>query len=145
MMHQLYPQVAHHYRYELNKDMHIAAAHFIPHKAAGSCANVHGHTYIVNVTIAGDELDESGFLVNFQTVKKLVHGKLDHTLLNDHNDWFDRHDPNRFPTTEVVARTIYETIQRYLDTLPHKPKCLQVFVRETPTSYVVYRPKAGER
>ncbi|MDT4002899.1 6-carboxytetrahydropterin synthase QueD, partial [Staphylococcus aureus] len=23
----------------------------------------------------------------------------------------------------------------------HQPKCIQVFVRETPTSYVVFRPK----
>jgi 6-pyruvoyltetrahydropterin/6-carboxytetrahydropterin synthase len=31
-----------------------------------------------------------------------------------------------------------------LKTLPHQPRCLQVVVRETPTSYVVYRPKAEE-
>jgi 6-pyruvoyltetrahydropterin/6-carboxytetrahydropterin synthase len=145
MMHQLYPQVFHDYRYELNKDMHIAAAHFIPHKQAGKCANIHGHTYIVNITVAGDELDDSGFLVNFQKLKELIHGKLDHTLMNDHQDWFNDQNSNDFPTTEVVARKIYETVQAYLDTLPNKPKCLQVFVRETPTSYVVYRPKAGER
>jgi 6-pyruvoyltetrahydropterin/6-carboxytetrahydropterin synthase len=145
MIYQLYPQVFHNYRYELNKDMHIAAAHFIPHNQAGKCANIHGHTYVINITVAGDELDETGFLVNFQKLKELIHGKLDHTLMNEHHDWFDTKNSNNFPTTEVVARKIYETVQAYLDTLPHKPKCLQVFVRETPTSYVVYRPKAGER
>lgn len=81
MMHQLYPQVFHDYCYELNKDMHIAAAHFIPHQLAGKCAHIHGHTYVVNITVAGDALDETGFLVNFQKLKQLVHGKLDHTLL----------------------------------------------------------------
>ena len=29
----------------------------------------HGHTYFVNITIAGDELDHNGFLVNFADLK----------------------------------------------------------------------------
>ncbi len=61
MIQQIYPQVIHPFRYELNKDMQIAAAHFIPHEAAGQCANMHGHTYFINITVAGDELDDSGF------------------------------------------------------------------------------------
>ena len=60
--------------------------------------------------------------------------------MNDHSI-FNEENPNDFPTTEVVARKIYELVQEYLDTLPNKPSCVQVFVRETPTSYVVYRPK----
>ena len=141
MLQQMYPQVFHDYTYELNKDMHFAAAHFVPHEEAGRCRDVHGHTYFVNITVAGDELDETGFLVNFQMLKKIVSGQFDHTLLNDHTDVFNNQNPNDFPTTEVMARKIYEIIQAHLDTLPNKPTCLQVFVRETPTSYVVYRPK----
>ncbi|WP_243385434.1 6-carboxytetrahydropterin synthase QueD [Bacillus kexueae] len=140
MLQQVYPQVQHEYEYELNKDMQFAAAHFIPNEAAGNCQNMHGHTYFVNLTIAGDELDDAGFLVNFSALKKMVHGQFDHTVLNDHPQ-FSQNDPNRFPTTEVLARTIYEMVQQELDRLPNQPKCLQVFVRETPTSYVVYRPK----
>lgn len=145
MIQQIYPQVFHNFRYELNKDMQIAAAHFIPHEAAGKCANMHGHTYFVNITVAGDELDESGFLINFQQLKKIVHGKLDHTLMNDHTDLFSNTHPEDFPTTEVVARKIAEIVQEHLDTMPNRPTCVQVFVRESPTSYVVYRPKAGNR
>lgn len=103
---------------------------------------VHGHTYTVNITVAGDELDDSGFLVNFSVLKKLVHGNYDHTLLNDHED-FSQDDRYSAPTTEVVAKTIYDNVQAYLDTLENKPTCVQVFVRETPTSYCVYRPKKG--
>ncbi|MBD1380392.1 6-carboxytetrahydropterin synthase QueD [Metabacillus arenae] len=141
MIQQIYPQVIHPYQYELNKDMHLSAAHYIPHEDAGKCRELHGHTYFINVTIAGDDLDKSGFLVNFKQLKNLVHGKFDHTVLNDHLEVFPKDGPDSFPTTEVVARKIYEIIQNDLDQLPHKPKCLQVFVRETPTSYVVYRPK----
>ncbi|WJH36955.1 6-pyruvoyl tetrahydropterin synthase family protein [Paenibacillus sp. CC-CFT747] len=144
MMQQIYPSVAHPYTYELNKDFHFAAAHSVPHEEAGACSRVHGHTYFANVTIAGDELDSLGFLVNFSVVKKLIHGRFDHTRLND-DPLFDDADPSRFPTTEIVARTIYELIQDYLNTRENRPVCLQVFLRETPTSYVVYRPKAGAR
>ncbi|WP_078427145.1 6-carboxytetrahydropterin synthase QueD [Alkalihalobacterium alkalinitrilicum] len=144
MIQQFYPQVQHDFRYELNKDFNFSAAHFIPHDEAGQCKNVHGHTYFVNVTIAGDTLNESGFLVNFQLIKKLVHGRYDHSLLNDFTDDFNNQNSEQFPTTEVVARTIWENLQKYLNQLSNKPKCVQVVVRETPTSYVVYRPKKGD-
>lgn len=145
MMQQIYPQVQHEYCYELNKDMQIAAAHYVPTDAAGKCKQLHGHTYFVNVTVAGDELDDTGFLVNFQVLKKLLHDKFDHTVLNDHKDVFSDQDPNFFPTTEVVARIMWETIEKHLETLPSKPTCLQVYVRETPTSYCIYRPKKGKK
>ncbi|MFZ3589543.1 6-carboxytetrahydropterin synthase QueD [Bacillus sp. DJP31] len=142
MIQQFYPQVFHPYSYELNKDMHFAAAHFVPHEEAGKCRQVHGHTYFVNVTVAGDELNKSGFLVNFQDLKRVVHDRYDHTLLNDQTADFNGQNSNDFPTTEVVARKIWENIQSFLDTLLNKPNCVQVLVRETPTSYVVYRPKS---
>lgn len=143
MLQQFYPQIQHGYRYELNKDMNFAAAHHIPHPDAGVCQNIHGHTYFVNVTIAGDELDDTGFLVDFKFIKNLVHGQWDHSLLNDDTSHFSSTDSSYFPTTEVVARTIWQRIQHHLDTMKNKPTCIQVLVRETPTSYVLFRPKKG--
>ncbi|WP_368504225.1 6-carboxytetrahydropterin synthase QueD [Alkalihalophilus sp. As8PL] len=136
MLQQFYPQVPHTFRFELNKDMHLAAAHFINDEQAGACQYTHGHTYFINVTIAGDELDSTGFLINFKDIKTLIHKRYDHSLLNDHSEYKDVS-----PTTEVVAKQIWETVQTHLNTLTNQPKCLQVLVRETPTSYVVYRPK----
>lgn len=69
MLSQIYPQTDHPFSFELNKDMHVSAAHFIPREDAGACSRVHGHTYTMNITIAGDHLDETGFLVNFSTLK----------------------------------------------------------------------------
>jgi len=141
MLQQIYPSAPHDYSYELNKDFQFDAAHFVPSEAAGKCQRIHGHTYYANVTVAGDELDESGFLVNFALIKELIHGRFDHTLLNDDSASFDGENPDRFPTTEVVARTVWELVQAYLDGMPNKPVCLQVYLRETPTSYCIYRPK----
>jgi len=145
MMQQIYPPVPHAYSYEINKDFHFAGAHYVPHEDTGKCQYIHGHTYFVNITVAGDELDHTGFLVNFKWIKDLIHKRFDHTLLNK-DEAFSEEEPDYFPTSEVVARTIYEIIQEYLNTLNHRPLCLQVFLRETPTSYCIYRPKeAGKR
>lgn len=139
MIQQFYPQTPHTYRFELNKDMHLSAAHFIPHDDAGHCQYLHGHTYFINITIAGDQLDEMGFLIDFKVIKNLVHKRYDHTVLNNHEEFEEK-----FPTTEQVAEAIWKTIQNNLKTLVHEPKCIQVLVRETPTSYVVYRPRAED-
>lgn len=140
MMQQIYPVTEHPYAYELNKDFQFAAAHYIPHADAGKCQNMHGHTYFTNVTIAGDDLDHTGFLVNFKRIKDLIHKRFDHRMMNEDTKFSDQ-DAEYFPTTEVVARTIYEIIQEYLNNLPNKPNCVQVYLRETPTSYCIYRPK----
>lgn len=134
MLQQFYPVAQHSYKYELNKDMNFAAAHFINHESAGKCQNVHGHTYFANVTIVGNELQDNGFLVNFQELKQLVHGEYDHTLMNDNSEFSDEQ-----PSTEVVAKTIYKNIEQALKKYDNDPKVLQVIVRETPTSYVTYK------
>ncbi|MBM7840759.1 6-pyruvoyltetrahydropterin/6-carboxytetrahydropterin synthase [Alkalihalobacillus xiaoxiensis] len=136
MIHQLYPSVVHPYTFELNKDMQLAAAHYIDHKEAGKCRQLHGHTYVINLTIGGDELNELGFLVDFKTLKQTIHDRFDHTLLNE-----DEYFNNQPPSTEKMAETIYQLVENQLLQLKNKPTCLQVFVRETPTSYVIYRPK----
>jgi 6-pyruvoyltetrahydropterin/6-carboxytetrahydropterin synthase len=143
VIHQIYPTVAHPFRYELNKDFQFAAAHYVPSERAGKCSRVHGHTYYANVTIVGNELDATGFLVNFSVIKEIIHDRFDHSLLNEHTSLFNDEDPQLFPTTEVVARTMHELIQAYLDQTENKPQCVQIFLRETPTSYVIYRPAAG--
>ncbi|QHW34265.1 6-carboxytetrahydropterin synthase QueD [Paenibacillus rhizovicinus] len=143
MIFQYYPTVSHSFTYELNKDLHFAAAHFIPSSLAGKCQDLHGHTYVVNVTVCGDALDESGFLVNFASIKELIHKRYDHTSLNEHEE-FSGADSERFPTTEVLAAAIYAKVQAYLDGCANQPRCMQIIVRETPTSYVIYRPKMQE-
>lgn len=134
MMQQIYPQVNHTYAFELNKDMNFSAAHYIPDERTGVCSRTHGHTYFVNVTIAGNHLDEMGFLVNFRDIKSIINDTFDHTLINDLPELKDK-----MPSTELVAKTIFDMIDNHLNTLPHAPKVLQVFLRETPTSYVIYR------
>ncbi|HIW13270.1 MAG TPA: 6-carboxytetrahydropterin synthase QueD [Candidatus Salinicoccus stercoripullorum] len=132
----IYQTPPHDFEYELNKDLNFSAAHHIPDRRAGKCANIHGHTYFVNMTIAGNTLDDLGFLVNFSDIKKLIDEAFDHTLLNDHPHFSDMP-----PTSETLAKTIHGMVSEYLERLDNRPVCLQVFLRETPSSYVIYRPK----
>ncbi|MFD2761510.1 6-pyruvoyl trahydropterin synthase family protein [Lentibacillus juripiscarius] len=142
MIQQIYPVPEHNYAFELNKDFHFSAAHYIADENAGNCQYTHGHTYFANITIAGDTLDSTGFLIDFKTIKDLIHKRFDHTTLNE-DSAFSSNQGAYFPTTEVVAKTVYEIIQTRLDTLENKPVCLQIFLRETPSSYCIYRPKGG--
>lgn len=143
MLQQMYPQVQHDFLYELNKDMNFAAAHYVPHAGAGACQYDHGHTYFVNVTVAGDTLDEQGFLTNFSMIKKMIHGRYDHTLMNNHSEYtrLFSEESDKFPTTENVARNIHEIVQQHLDEENNGAQCVQVYVRETPTSSITYRPE----
>lgn len=152
MIQQVYPQIRHIHRWELNKDFSFSAAHWVPHESAGMCQNTHGHNYTVNLTVAGNKLDDAGFLVDFKVLKDLVHKKFDHTILNDHRDVFPTEGPlvgywgahYFMPTTEVVARVIWEIVQEHLRTMPTHPRCIQVYLRETDTSYVVFRPSDSD-
>lgn len=139
MMQQIYPSVTHPYQFELNKDFNFSAAHYIPSEDAGKCMRTHGHTYFINITIAGDTLDHNGFLVNFSDLKKLIHDQFDHYLLNDLTPF-----KGKSPSTEIVAQTIYNMVQDYLSDRDNQPQCVQVYLRETPTSYVVYQPKEAK-
>ena len=62
-----------------------------------------------------------------------------HYLLNDLPAFKDKS-----PSTEIVAQTIYHIIQKELNQRENQPKCVQVYLRETPSSYVVYRPKEDQ-
>lgn len=130
----IYPQVSHRYSFELNKDMNFSSAHYIDHEDAGKCRRIHGHTYFCNLTIAGNQLNDLGFLVNFSDLKELIHNQFDHYLLNDLPEL-----EGLLPSTEVMAKVIFDKTADYLAKLDNQPVILQVFLRETPTSYVLYR------
>ncbi len=60
----------------------IAAAHFLP-EHAGKCANLHGHTWLIEVTIRSSDL-KAGMVTDFTDVKATLRELLpDHSLLND--------------------------------------------------------------
>lgn len=120
--------------YELTVRDHFDAAHALP-GYDGPCRYLHGHTWDIEVTIAGGELDEVGMLYDFKAIKGDLHtilDSLDHHCLNDVPP-FDQINP----TAENLARVIYYELER---TLPPSIVLKEVAVWESPQARVSYRP-----
>lgn len=92
--------------YFLTHSFDFEAAHFL-RDYKGKCANMHGHTYKVELSIKGEKLQANGILVDFSFIKKVVNeivvSNFDHKVLNEVMD--------ENPTAENLARLIYDSVQ----------------------------------
>lgn len=81
--------------YLLTKSIDLDMAHHISGHE-GACINLHGHTWKFEVGIEADVLDETGFVVDFKTIKTAVlqpvHAMLDHALLLSEEAYEASHD-----------------------------------------------------
>lgn len=69
--------------YYVSKRMEIAGAHNLTLDYESKCKNIHGHNWIVTVHCKAETLDKNGMVYDFTHLKKNVHGKLDHTYINE--------------------------------------------------------------
>lgn len=82
------------------------AAHYLP-GYQGKCANLHGHTYKVEVVVEG-LVGEKGFVMDFYDLKKVLASALadlDHRCLND---------LLQNPTAELIAEMICRHLRQEL-------------------------------
>jgi 6-pyruvoyltetrahydropterin/6-carboxytetrahydropterin synthase len=120
--------------YELTVKGHFDAAHHL-YGYPGECRNLHGHTWEIEVTVSGEELDEIGIVYDFKTLKDDLSNVLDeydHTLINDVAP-FDEMSP----TAENLARVICESLQRIVNP---RVQVIEVVVWESPIARLAYRP-----
>jgi 6-pyruvoyltetrahydropterin/6-carboxytetrahydropterin synthase len=71
--------------FEVTVEESFAAGHNL-RNYRGKCENPHGHNYKVRVTLAGDELDNAGLLVDFKDLREVMRpviDRLDHQMIND--------------------------------------------------------------
>lgn len=97
---------------EITKEFTFEAAHFLPHVPPGhKCGRMHGHSYKLRVTIAG-ELNDEGWVCDFAdiswAVRPIVDSSLDHHLLNDILD---------NPTSELLCEWLWRQIEPRIDGL----------------------------
>ncbi|UCD56288.1 MAG: 6-carboxytetrahydropterin synthase QueD [Candidatus Hydrogenedentota bacterium] len=119
--------------YELTVKGVFSAAHSL-RDYVGPCSKLHGHNWVVEVVVRGDGLQPNGILVDFGEVKKVtseVLSRLDHTNLNEVSP-FDKTNP----TSEHIARWIYEQVGEHVNT--SGLKVTRVNVREAETSCASY-------
>ncbi len=118
---------------EIFKVFQIEAAHFLPNVPPDhKCRRMHGHSFRIEVHVAGPVEAETGWVMDFADLKqafKPLFEQLDHRCLNDI-------DGLENPTSENLARWIWSRLQ------PELPGLSKIVVQETCTSGCVY---AGER
>jgi 6-pyruvoyltetrahydropterin/6-carboxytetrahydropterin synthase len=71
--------------FEVTVEESFSAGHYL-RNYKGKCENPHGHNYKVRVTLAGQELDKAGLLLDFKDLRdvmKHVIDRLDHQMMND--------------------------------------------------------------
>lgn len=118
--------------YEVKVISEFSGAHNLRHYK-GKCEDLHGHNWKVEVSVAGDKLDEIGMFVDFRQLKEKLNKvleTLDHKLLND-LDFFKKINP----TSENIARFIYDKLSP--QSTVHSPQ-LKVTVWETDSSAASY-------
>ncbi|MCW2275226.1 6-pyruvoyltetrahydropterin/6-carboxytetrahydropterin synthase [Rhodoblastus acidophilus] len=106
------------------------AAHHLPHvPETHRCRRLHGHSYRVELTLAGEVDPHTGFVVDFFDVEAVfapVLAQLDHYLLNDISGLEN-------PTAENIALWIFRKVS------PDLPQLTAVKVFETPMCWAEYR------
>jgi 6-pyruvoyltetrahydropterin/6-carboxytetrahydropterin synthase len=117
---------------EIFKEFGFEAAHRLPHVPEGhKCARLHGHSFRVEVHVAGLLDARLGWVMDFGELKAVVRPlieQLDHQYLNEIEGLEN-------PTSEVLARWLWVRLH------PSLPGLARIVVRETCTSGCTY---AGE-
>jgi 6-pyruvoyltetrahydropterin/6-carboxytetrahydropterin synthase len=112
----------------------FAAAHFL-RNYRGSCENLHGHNWKVEVFCKGAELDGAGLLIDYRELKQATMAiveRLDHKLINDIPPFNEAWNPS----SEYIARFFLEELKK---TMAAKSSLLEkIRIWETDTSYAEY-------
>ncbi|MHC1752993.1 6-carboxytetrahydropterin synthase QueD [Humidesulfovibrio sp.] len=103
----------------------------------GKCEHLHGHNFGVSVEVEGSELDAAvEILVDFGELKRLTReavDSLDHAHLNDLPAFAQRN-----PSSENIARHLYQTIKAGLAELAPHAQLKSVSVSEKGSSRATY-------
>lgn len=121
----------------------------------GLCANIHGHSYVLDVTVLGTPVvapgePKDGMVVDFADLKKLVKRlvveRYDHALvLHERERETTRFDAALFgrtiftvwqPTCENILLDIVSTLE---GALPHGARLVAVRLQETATSWAEWQ------
>ena len=118
-------------RVELIQDFHFEAAHRLPMVPSDhKCFRMHGHSYRIEVLIAGEVDARLGWLVDFgeiaARVEPVLKAELDHRVLNEVPGLEN-------PTSEILSAWLWKRLS------PVVPQLTAITVHETCTARCIYR------
>ena len=119
--------------YEVTVERTFAAAHAL-RDYHGGCENLHGHNFRVQVRVEGQTLDQTGLLIDFLELKRVMDAVIDPYEHRNLNETAPFNEVN--PSAENLAKWFHDRMQ---DTLT--APIAEVRVWETETSSAAYRPK----
>ncbi len=115
---------------ELVKTFRFDAAHRLPNAPEGhKCANLHGHSYRIEVHVFGDVDPRHGWVMDFGDIKRVVQPiieELDHRNLNDVEGL-------EACTSEFIAGWLWQRIK------PRLPMLSAIVVHESEGAWCTYR------
>ena len=115
---------------ELYTDFRFEAAHRLPKVPEGhKCARLHGHSYRVRITIESEVDPETGWIIDFDDIKKAFDpllDQLDHHYLNEVAGLEN-------PTSETLCHWIWQRLK------PNLAELTEVEISETCDSGCRYR------
>ncbi len=119
--------------FEVHVKAHFSAARSLE-GYPGVCARIHGHTWIVEVYVRCEKLNEIGLGIDMGVIKKATRKvliNLDHSNLNELPEFEGVN-----PTSENIAKYLYQALKRKLNT--DGVQVSKVKVSETPGAGASY-------
>jgi len=114
----------------ISRSFRLEAARSLPKlPPSHPCSRLHGHSFVVEVTLEGEVDPEVGWLVDYDVIATAwapLAKALDHRHLNDVPGLEN-------PTSEYLARWVYDRLA------PALPALAAVTVMETPETRATYR------
>jgi 6-pyruvoyltetrahydropterin/6-carboxytetrahydropterin synthase len=122
--------------FEITVEAGFSSGHYL-RNYKGKCENPHGHNYRVLVTLIGEELDQTGLLLDFKLLKTLLRpvvDRLDHQMINDLEPFTKLN-----PSAENLARYFYEeTVRQLSEMTAGRVRIKDCTIFETDTSFARY-------
>ena len=101
----------------------------------GDDVKVHGHNYVLDITITGPINQDSGFIFDIQELKDIVNKNvidiIDHSQIQEDIPWFK----GKQPSTENLVLFIWDQI---VDHIKDPAVLYKIKLRETPTIFTEY-------
>ena len=121
--------------YEVEVQDEFSAAHFLK-LYDGSWEKRHGHNWKVSVIMRSDKLDSMGVVVDFEALKPALKKTLAEFSEKSFNEHPDFANEKMNPSTENIAKTIYERLNGRFRS--DNARITKVTVWETPEASASY-------
>jgi 6-pyruvoyltetrahydropterin/6-carboxytetrahydropterin synthase len=117
-------------RARLTRVFHFEAAQTLPKVPVGhKCAQLHGHSFKIEVSIEGEVNPETGWIYDHAVISAAMRpllSQLDHCYLNEVPGMDN-------PTIELMAAWFWERLREPC------PGLCEIVIHETPTARCIYR------